>query len=44
LSAFYLCWDFLPNYVCAFLVVIPVKIIHAWGQQVKRARELGSYR
>jgi len=44
LSAFYLLWDFLPNYLCAFLVVIPVKIIHTLGQQVKRARELGSYR
>jgi eukaryotic-like serine/threonine-protein kinase len=44
LSAFYLIWDFLPNYICAFLVVLPVKIIHGLGQQVKRARELGSYR
>src|SRR6202022_4546282 len=44
LSSFYLLRDFLPNYVCAFLVVIPVKIIHGLGQQVKRARELGSYR
>ena len=44
LSAFYLLWDFLPTYICAFLVVIPVKIIHGLGQQVRRARELGSYR
>jgi serine/threonine protein kinase len=44
LSPFYLLWDFLPTYVCAFLVVIPVKIIHTLGQQVRRARELGSYR
>jgi eukaryotic-like serine/threonine-protein kinase len=44
LSPFYLLWDFLPNYLCAFLVVIPVKIIHRLGQQVKHARELGSYR
>jgi serine/threonine-protein kinase len=44
LSTFYLLWDFLPTYVCAFLVVIPVKIIHGLGQQVRRARELGSYR
>src|SRR4051812_17675704 len=43
-SLFYLLWDFLPNYLCAFLVVIPVKIIHSLGQQVRRARELGSYR
>jgi serine/threonine-protein kinase len=44
LNTFYLLWDFLPNYISAFLVVIPVKIIHSLGQQVKRARELGSYR
>jgi len=44
LSTFYLLWDFLPNYICAFLVVIPVKIIHGLGQQVRQARELGSYR
>ncbi len=44
LNTFYLLWDFLPTYICAFLVVIPVKIIHSLGQQVRRARELGSYR
>src|SRR3954470_17436154 len=44
LGAFYLIWDFLPTYICAFLVVIPQKIIHSLGQQVRRARELGSYR
>jgi hypothetical protein len=44
LNTFYLLWDFLPTYICAFLVVIPVKIIHGLGQQVRRARELGSYR
>ena len=44
LNTFYVLWDVLPNYICAFLVVIPVKIIHNLGQQVRRARELGSYR
>jgi eukaryotic-like serine/threonine-protein kinase len=44
LNTLYLLWDFLPNYIAAFLVVIPVKIIHSLGQQVKRARALGSYR
>jgi eukaryotic-like serine/threonine-protein kinase len=44
ISPFYMLWDFLPTYLCAFLVVIPVKIIHRLGQQVRRARELGSYR
>jgi len=43
-SAFYMLWDFIPTYISAFLVVIPVKIIHRLGQQVRRARELGSYR
>src|SRR6476660_2659808 len=42
-SPIYLIWDFLPTYICAFLVVIPVKIIHSLGQQVRRAKELGSY-
>jgi serine/threonine-protein kinase len=41
---FYMLWAFLPNYICAFLAVITVKIIHHLGQQVRRARELGSYR
>jgi hypothetical protein len=36
--------SFLPNYLCAALAVIPSKIIHRLGQQVKHARELGSYR
>ncbi len=40
----YVLWMSVPNYICAFLVVVPVKIIHGLGQQVRRARELGSYR
>jgi hypothetical protein len=28
LNTFYVLWDVLPTYICAFLVVIPVKIIH----------------
>jgi hypothetical protein len=44
LNTFYLLWDFLPGYICALLVVIPVKIIHNLGHQVRKARELGSYR
>ncbi len=31
LNTFYILWDFLPTYICAFLVVIPVKIIHRSG-------------
>src|SRR5215210_3946852 len=40
----YVVWMSVPNYICAFLVVVPVKIIHRLGNQVRRARELGSYR
>jgi serine/threonine-protein kinase len=35
---------FTPAYLCAFLAVIPAKIIRQLGQQVRKARELGSYR
>jgi len=35
---------FLPGYVCAALAVIPAKVIRRLSQQVRRARELGSYR
>ena len=37
-------WNYLPNYVCALLAVIPRKIMARLGRQVQRARELGSYR
>ena len=40
----YVLWTSIPNYICAFLAVVPVKIIQGLGQQVRRARELGSYR
>jgi serine/threonine-protein kinase len=40
----YLLWAFLPTYVCAFISVVPSKIIRSLGQQVRHARELGSYR
>ena len=43
-GALYFVWTLLPNYIAAFLAVIPVKIIHRLGQQVRQARELGSYR
>ena len=43
-SWLYVVWMSVPNYICAFLVVVPVKIIHGLGYQVRRARELGSYR
>ena len=40
----YVAWMTVPNYICAFLVVVPVKMIHRLGHQVRRARALGSYR
>ena len=39
-----LAWNYLPNYVCALLAVIPSKIMTQLGRQVQQARELGSYR
>ena len=37
-------WNYLPNYVCAAIAVIPSKIMVRLGRQVQQARELGSYR
>jgi eukaryotic-like serine/threonine-protein kinase len=37
-------WNYLPNYVCALIAVIPPKIMFRLGRHVQRARELGSYR
>jgi hypothetical protein len=37
-------WNYLPNYICALLAVIPPKIMTRLGRHVQRARELGSYR
>ena len=37
-------WNYLPNYVCALIAVIPLKIMTRLGHHVQRARELGSYR
>jgi hypothetical protein len=39
-----LVWNYLPNYVCALIAVIPSKIMVRLGRHVQRARELGSYR
>lgn len=40
----YVVWTSMPNYIAAFLSVVPVKIIHGLGLHLRRARELGSYR
>lgn len=44
LSWFIFMWLVLPGYVCAALAVVPANVIRGLGKQVKRARELGSYR
>lgn len=43
-SPIYLTWSFLPNYICAIIAVVPAKVIRRLGQQVRRARQLGSYK
>ncbi len=43
-SQYELLWAFVPNYVCAFLAVVPAKVIRGLGRRVSRARELGAYR
>jgi serine/threonine-protein kinase len=37
-------WTYLPNYVCALLAVLQVRIITGLGRQVRDAQEVGSYR
>jgi serine/threonine-protein kinase len=37
-------WSFAANYLCALLAVLPAHIFLKLGSQVRRARELGSYR
>ncbi len=39
-----LLWMFLPNYLCAAASVVSATVIRGLGQQVKAAREMGSYR
>jgi serine/threonine-protein kinase len=34
----------LPNYICAGLAIAVAKVVHGWGREVARARQLGSYR
>jgi serine/threonine-protein kinase len=35
--------DFLPNYICAAVAVVPAHIISRLGHQASKAKELGSY-
>jgi serine/threonine-protein kinase len=37
---FILCW---PSYACAFVAVVPAKVLHRIGRRLKEAQELGSY-
>jgi serine/threonine-protein kinase len=39
-----LVWMFAPNYASAVLSVVPAHVIRQLGRQVKKARDLGSYR
>jgi serine/threonine-protein kinase len=39
-----LVWAYLPNYVCAVLAVIPSEVLARMSRQVRRARDMGSYR
>ena len=39
-----LVWAYLPNYVCAALAVVPSQVLARMSRQVRRAREMGSYR
>jgi serine/threonine-protein kinase len=43
-SSLELAWLLIPNYLAAFIAVIPVRIIGGLGRQVSKAKELGSYR
>ncbi|MFN0152691.1 MAG: serine/threonine-protein kinase [bacterium] len=36
-------WTYLPNYVCAFLTLVPTRVIARLGREVTQARQLGSY-
>lgn len=36
-------WTYLPNYICAFLAILPSHVISRLGRDVKEARQLGSY-
>jgi serine/threonine-protein kinase len=37
---FILCW---PSYACAFVVLVPAKVLQRIGRRLKEAQELGSY-
>lgn len=42
-TVFNVLWSLVVPYVCAFLAVVPAKVIRNLGQQVNQARQLGSY-
>ena len=42
-TTYELIWLILPQYLCAFLAIVPATVIRGLGRQVRKARELGSY-
>jgi serine/threonine-protein kinase len=42
-TVYELIWLILPQYLCAFLAIVPATVIRGLGRQVRKARELGSY-
>jgi len=34
---------YLPNYIAAFIAMVPFKVMHGLGKQLREAQELGSY-
>ena len=37
-------WTYLPNFICAFLAMLPAKVVARLSREVTAARELGSYK
>jgi eukaryotic-like serine/threonine-protein kinase len=37
---FIICW---PTYACAFVAVVPARVLHRLGRRLREAQELGSY-
>ena len=37
---FVICW---PTYACAFVAVVPARVLHRLGRRLREAQELGSY-
>jgi serine/threonine-protein kinase len=44
MTSFSLFWTVFPGYLCAVAAIVPARIIGGLGRQVRRGREMGSYR